>query len=58
MRVPKKAGRRAAGTKLAVLLVSMGPCQNPKIKKATILTATKFNSSEVIVSLTSPMALR
>src|SRR3972149_9979318 len=53
-RVPRKAGRRAAGTKLAVLTVSIGECQNPKIRKPMILGATEFNSKEVMVSFTRP----
>src|SRR5579859_5637633 len=58
IRVPKKVGRRPAGTKLAVILVSRGACQKPKTKKETMDGATELSSSDVIVSLTKPMDLR
>ncbi len=45
-----------AGTKFGVLLVSIGECQKPKTKKATIDGATTFKSKVVMVSLTMPLA--
>ena len=54
--VLNRVGRRAVGEKLGVLLVSMGECQNPNMKKDTIIGATEFNSSVVIVSFTIPAA--
>ena len=56
MRLPKNVARRAAGTKLALLTVSIGECQYAKMRKPTTLGATEFSSRVVMVSLTMPEA--
>ena len=54
----RPVGSRAASTKGGVLTVSRGECQNPRMRKPTILGATEFSNREVMVSFTRPMDFR
>ena len=56
IRVLKNVGSRAEGENIGVLFVSIGECQNPNTKKDTIIGATEFKSSVVMVSFTIPIA--